>query len=144
MNTVQLIGDPKTIFGEVFYKWSQTYAALGRYCDAISPIEMYVSLDPANRRTPQSIKIISDYAEQGKCDKRYATGTTRVPFVGGSAVRTLTVARKFHRVVKQLTQPNFLRNAPTVSASFRQPRLVQPLNQLRSQIKPQGRPGAVG
>ena len=52
---------------------------------------MYVSLDPANRRTPQTIKIISDYAEQGSCDKRYATGTTRVTFVGGSNVRTLTV-----------------------------------------------------
>jgi tetratricopeptide (TPR) repeat protein len=91
MNTVQLFGNPKTIFGDVFYKWSRTYAALGRYCDAISPIEMYVSLDPANRRTPQTTKIVSDYAEQGSCDKRYATGTTRVPFVGGSAVRTLTV-----------------------------------------------------
>jgi Flp pilus assembly protein TadD len=28
MNTIQLIGDPKTIFGDVFYKWSQSYAAL--------------------------------------------------------------------------------------------------------------------
>jgi clan AA aspartic protease (TIGR02281 family) len=91
MNTVQLFGDPKSIFGDVFYKWSRTYAALGRYCDAISPIEMYISLDPANRRTPQTVKIISDYAEQGICDKRYAIGTTRVSFVGGSAVRTLTV-----------------------------------------------------
>jgi tetratricopeptide (TPR) repeat protein len=91
MNTVQLFGDPKIIFGDVFYKWSRTYAALGRYCDAISPIEMYISLDPANRRTPQTVKIISDYAEEGSCDRRYATGTTRVLFVGGSAVRTLTV-----------------------------------------------------
>jgi tetratricopeptide (TPR) repeat protein len=41
MNTIQLIGDPKTIFGDVFYKWSKSYAALGRYCDAITPIEMY-------------------------------------------------------------------------------------------------------
>lgn len=91
MNTVELFGNPKTIFGDVFYKWSRTYAALGRYCDAISPIEMYVSLDPANRRTPQAVKIISDYAEQGRCDKRYATGTTRVSFVGSPNVRTLTV-----------------------------------------------------
>jgi tetratricopeptide (TPR) repeat protein len=91
MNTVQLFGDPKIIFGDVFYKWSRTYAALGRYCDAISPIEMYISLDPANRRTPQTVKIISDYAEEGSCDRRYAIGKTRVPFVGGSAVRTLTV-----------------------------------------------------
>ena len=91
MNTVELFGNQKTIFGDVFYKWSRTYAALGRYCDAISPIEMYVSLDPANRRTPQSIKIISDYAEKGGCDRRYASGTTRVTFLGGSNVRTLTV-----------------------------------------------------
>jgi tetratricopeptide (TPR) repeat protein len=91
MNTVQLIGDPKTVFGDVFYKWSQTYAALGRYCDAISPIEMYISLDPANRRTPQTTKIISDYAEKGDCEKRYATGTARVPFAVRSGVRTLNV-----------------------------------------------------
>ena len=91
MNTIQLFEPQKTLLLDVFYKWSRTYAALGRYCDAISPIEMYVSLDPADRRTPQITKIISDYAEQGSCDKRYAIGTTRVPFVGGSAVRTLTV-----------------------------------------------------
>ena len=91
MNTVELTGDPKTIFGDVFYKWSRTYAALGRYCDAISPIEMYISLDPANRRTPQTVKIISDYAEKGNCNTRYATGTARVSFAGSSDVRTLTV-----------------------------------------------------
>ena len=91
MNTVQLFGDPKIIFGEVFYKWSRTYAALGRYCDAISPIEMYISLDPANRRTPQTVKIISDYAEKGNCNNRYATGTARVSFAGPLDVRTLTV-----------------------------------------------------
>jgi aspartyl protease family protein len=91
MNTVQLIEPQKSIFGDVFYEWAQSYAAIGRYCDAISPIEMYVSLDPANRRTAQTVKIISDYAEQGRCDKRYATGTTRVSFVGSPNVRTLTV-----------------------------------------------------
>jgi predicted aspartyl protease len=91
MNTVQLIGDPKAVFGDVFYKWAQTYAALGRYCDVISPIEMYISLDPAKRRTPQTTKIISDYAEKGDCEKRYATGTARVPFAVRSGVRTLNV-----------------------------------------------------
>jgi clan AA aspartic protease (TIGR02281 family) len=61
------------------------------YCDAISPIEMYISLDPAKRRTPQTTKIISDYAERGDCDKRYATGTARVPFAVGLSVRRLSV-----------------------------------------------------
>jgi aspartyl protease family protein len=91
MNTVQLIGNPKAAFAEVFYKWSRTYAALARYCDAIGPIEMYISLDPVNRRTPQTTRIISDYAEKGDCDKRYATGTARVPFAIRSGVRTLSV-----------------------------------------------------
>ena len=91
MNTVQLSEPQKTIYRDVFIKWSQTYAALGRYCDAISPIEMYISLDPANRRTPQTVKIISDYAEQGSCDKRYASGTTRVLLAGSPNVRMLTV-----------------------------------------------------
>ena len=91
MNTVQLMEPQKTIFLDVFLEWSRTYAALGRYCDAISPIEMYVSLDPANRRTPQTVKIISDYAEKGNCNTRYATGTARVSFAGTSEVRTLTV-----------------------------------------------------
>jgi hypothetical protein len=91
MNTVQLIGNPKTIHGDVFYKWSRTYASLGRYCDAITPIEMYISLDPANRRTPQTAKIINDYAEKGNCNTRYATGAARVSFAGTSDVRTLTV-----------------------------------------------------
>jgi gag-polyprotein putative aspartyl protease len=91
MNSVQLAFDPKAIPGYLFYQWSRTYAALGRYCDAISPIEMYVSLGPAHRRTPEITRVIRDYAEQGSCDKRYATGTTRVSFVGGPNVRTLTV-----------------------------------------------------
>jgi aspartyl protease family protein len=91
MNATQLAGDTKRVPGDVFYKWAQTYAALGRYCDAISPIEMYISLDPAKRRTPQTTKIIGDYAERGDCDKRYATGTARVPFAVGSGVRTLSV-----------------------------------------------------
>src|SRR5215831_9856548 len=91
MNAIQLASDPKHVGGDVFYKWAQSYAALGRYCDAISPIEIYISLDPAKRRTPQTTKIISDYAEKGNCDKRYASGTARVPFAVGSNIRTLSV-----------------------------------------------------
>jgi tetratricopeptide (TPR) repeat protein len=91
MNAIQLAGDPKRVPGDVFYKWAQSYAARGRYCDAISPIEMYISLDPAKRRTPQTTKIISDYAERGDCEKSYAIGTARVPFAVGLGVRTLSV-----------------------------------------------------
>jgi len=75
----------------VFYKLSRVYAALGRHCDAITPLETYVSLDPAERRTPQITKIISDYAESGRCDVHYAKGTGRVPFAGSTGVHTILV-----------------------------------------------------
>jgi clan AA aspartic protease (TIGR02281 family) len=91
MSTLQLVGNPRNVSADVFYKLSQTYAALGRHCDAITPIEMYISLDPATRRTPQTAKIIADYAEAGKCDTRYATGLARVPFAQSDAVRVVTV-----------------------------------------------------
>jgi aspartyl protease family protein len=91
MNTIELVSNPKNEGGHFFYEWSLIYAALGRYCDAITPIEMYVSLDPIHRRTPQTTKVIAGYAEQGNCDTRYAVGSARVAFVGTAGVRTLTV-----------------------------------------------------
>jgi aspartyl protease family protein len=91
MNTIELVSNPKNEGGHFFYEWSRIYAALGRYCDAITPIEMYVSLDPIHRRTPQTTKVIAEYAEKGNCDTRYAVGSARVAFVGTAGVRTLTV-----------------------------------------------------
>jgi tetratricopeptide (TPR) repeat protein len=80
MNTIELVPDPKKEGIRFFYEWSRIYAALGRYCDAITPIDVYVSLDPSHRRTPQTTKIIAEYAEKGNCDTRYAVGSARVPF----------------------------------------------------------------
>ena len=91
MNTIELVPDPKNEGGYFFYEWSRIYAALGRYCDAITPIEMYVSLDPIHRRTPQTTKVIAEYAENGNCDTRYAVGSARVAFAGTADVRILTV-----------------------------------------------------
>jgi tetratricopeptide (TPR) repeat protein len=91
MNSMELFSNPKNESGHFFYEWSRIYTALGRYCDAITPIEMYVSLDPIHRRTPQTTKVISEYAEKGNCDTRYAVGSARVAFARTADVRTLTV-----------------------------------------------------
>jgi clan AA aspartic protease (TIGR02281 family) len=91
LNAVQLDNDPKSLVGDVFLNTSRMYAKLGRYCDAITPIETYISLDPVNRRTPQTTRIISEYADQGKCDRQYASGTARVPVLGATGVHSLTV-----------------------------------------------------
>lgn len=68
------------------------YAALQRFCDAITPIETYISFAPAERRNPQTTKIISDYAERGRCDARYAQGTGRAPLVADGRVYRVAVS----------------------------------------------------
>jgi clan AA aspartic protease (TIGR02281 family) len=92
LNTVQLTGDPVTISVNHYYDMSRMYAALGRYCDAITPIETFISFNPAKNRSTQLTKIIAEFAEKGNCDARYATGTTRiarVPFPGMADVTTV-------------------------------------------------------
>jgi tetratricopeptide (TPR) repeat protein len=92
INAVQLVGDLQSVSGDAFYNISRMYAALGRYCEAITPIETYISFDPAERRTPQTTTIIAEYAEKGNCDPRFARGVARVPFVGTTGVHTLPVS----------------------------------------------------
>jgi tetratricopeptide (TPR) repeat protein len=91
LNAVQLDNDPKSLAGDVFFNTSRMYAELGRYCDAITPMETYISLDPADRRTPQTTKIIAEYANKGNCDTGYASGTARIPIPGQSNVHLLRV-----------------------------------------------------
>jgi clan AA aspartic protease (TIGR02281 family) len=91
LNTIQLANDPKSLFGDVFFNTSRMYAELGRYCDAITPMETYISLDPADRRTPQTTKIIAEYANKGNCDTGYASGTARISIPGQSNVHFLRV-----------------------------------------------------
>ncbi len=88
---LQLMGTPNDIDGGQFYDIARMYAALGRYCDAIAPIETFISFDPAERRTPQTTKIISEYAKKGTCDAHYARGVGRVPLLNATGVRTLAV-----------------------------------------------------
>jgi hypothetical protein len=67
------------------------YAALGRYCDAIGPIETFISFDPVQRKTPQTTKIISEYAEKGNCDTHFARGLGRAPLLKTMGVHALSV-----------------------------------------------------
>jgi hypothetical protein len=92
INTVQLMGDPDTISVNHFYDISRMYAALGRYCNAITPVETYISFKPAKNRTTQLTRLIAEYADKGNFDAHYATGTARVarvPFPGMIGVTTL-------------------------------------------------------
>ena len=94
LNSVQLLGEPSSISPQNFYDISRMYAALGRYCDAITPLETFVFFDPARRRTAQITKLISEYASKGRCDVLYAGGSARVSRLslpGMTGVNTLIV-----------------------------------------------------
>src|ERR1700730_1663725 len=70
------------------------YAAVGRYCDAVTPIETYISFNPVENQTTQLTRLIAEYADKGNCDAHYATGTARVaqvPFPGRIGNPTLVV-----------------------------------------------------
>jgi aspartyl protease family protein len=70
------------------------YAALGRYCDAITPIETFISFKPAKNRSTQLTRLIAEYADNANCDTHYAAGTARiarVPFPGMVGVTRLGV-----------------------------------------------------
>ena len=67
------------------------YAALGRYCDAITPIETYVSFDPAKRQSTRITKVIAEYAAKGDCHTKHASGFARVRLLGASGVHIVSV-----------------------------------------------------
>jgi aspartyl protease family protein len=92
INTVQLMGHPSTISVKHYYAISQMYDALGRHCEAITPIETFLSFNPDENQSTQWSKLIAEYAEKGNCDAHYATGTARiarVPFPGMIGLNTL-------------------------------------------------------
>lgn len=67
-DAIELWGaDRKGISSAVFLRMASAYAALNRFCEATTPINLWVSFDPANRDTSRSRKIISDYEQQGHC-----------------------------------------------------------------------------
>jgi aspartyl protease family protein len=91
MNSIELVGNLRFVVGDAFLKLARAYDKLDRPCDAIAPLERYVSLDPAGRRTPQMSKIISEYAEKGHCASHYANGTARIAFAADSGVHLVPV-----------------------------------------------------
>jgi clan AA aspartic protease (TIGR02281 family) len=66
-DTIELFSNKKAIGSQVFVRMAAAYAALGRFCEAAAPINMWVSFDVATRDTSQTQKIIYDYEARGNC-----------------------------------------------------------------------------
>ncbi len=91
-DAIELWGaDKRGISSRVFLRMANAYAALKRFCEAITPISVWVALDPANRDTSQSQKIISDYEQQGNCASSKEPHAERYPLRGQKNVVTVKV-----------------------------------------------------
>ena len=71
--------DKKTIASTAFMRMAETYAALGRYCEAATPILTWVALDPITRDNSRTQKIISDYEQRGNCTVAKEGHTEKYP-----------------------------------------------------------------
>ena len=84
-NTIHLSAAPGRVGAWVFYEMSDLYAAEHRYCEAIGPIEDYVSIDPGSRGPGKAQRLIETYASQGHCPA-FASGSASLPIAGGNVV----------------------------------------------------------
>jgi clan AA aspartic protease (TIGR02281 family) len=80
--SIELIADKKNLSSNVFVDMSKAYAALGRFCEAMNPIQTWIALDPANRDTSQAQKLIADYSDKGGCAISGSKRPERFPLRG--------------------------------------------------------------
>ncbi len=74
-----LASDLKQVVAEVFTRMSAAYEALGRHCEAIMPIELYMSVDSGRRTTPALLKTVGELGKKGECGAAYANGRATIP-----------------------------------------------------------------
>ncbi len=78
ISTLELFPDLSTVAASQFYEVSLMYDKIGKPCEAISPLETYLSYNVNERQTQQIAKLISEYSRKGKCAANYANGSARI------------------------------------------------------------------
>lgn len=86
-NTIHLEASPRAVGSWVFYEMSDLYAGSNRSCEAIGPIQDYVSLDPATRNTANAQRLMEGYATKGHCTA-FAAGSETFPVADANVIRT--------------------------------------------------------
>jgi aspartyl protease family protein len=84
--TIELSAVKKNLSSNVFVNMSKAYAALGRFCEAVVPIQTWIAIDPANRDTSQARRLIAEYSAKGNCGTAEAKRPERFPLRGQSSV----------------------------------------------------------
>jgi aspartyl protease family protein len=78
ISTLDLFPDLSNVAGSQFYQVSAMYDKIGKPCDAIGPLETFISYNVKERQSQQIAKLISDYSRKGNCAATYANGSARV------------------------------------------------------------------
>lgn len=89
---LNLVPDPAKLISSVFFSMSTALDLAGRTCDAIWPLEFYISFDPTSRFTPQVRGIIKDLNGRGRCPAAGASGATTVRFSPGEPAIIVAVS----------------------------------------------------
>jgi clan AA aspartic protease (TIGR02281 family) len=74
VTAIELFGNKTQISSVAYLGMAREYEKLGQFCDAVLPIETWVSLNPARNDTSQTRAIIADYTAKGRCQPGAAGG----------------------------------------------------------------------
>lgn len=73
VTALELFGNKEKISSVTYLKLSKSYEQLGRFCDAVVPIESWVALDPLRNDTSQTQAIVATLTERGQCARPKGT-----------------------------------------------------------------------
>ena len=78
ISTLDLLGRPEEVAARQFYYIATMYEKLGRFCEAATPLETYISYDFVKRKDPQIDRLISEYRSKGNCKQSTSSDTASV------------------------------------------------------------------
>jgi len=88
VGVARLMGEPRRVRADVFTRMSDEFEALGRYCEAMTPMETYIAVEPEMRRTPVLEARIEEDRRRGNCVAPQAGGVEVLHRLSTGLVRT--------------------------------------------------------
>ncbi len=87
---IELYGDKTRIGSVSYYSIARIYERMGRFCDALLPIQNWVAIAPSHDTT-QTRAMLASYTSQGKCTSTTSGKTEKFPANKGNVVKVTVV-----------------------------------------------------
>jgi clan AA aspartic protease (TIGR02281 family) len=87
----ELFGNKDKMPSAGYFGLARSYEKLGQFCDAITSIETWVSLNPARNDTTQTRAMIAEYTAKGRCELATSSGEEVFPVARQGSVVKLPV-----------------------------------------------------